>query len=168
MLGHAQLSLYIPHSRLLFTTKKLGSWNIRAASDARAKPVEVESSLSGELTKEFEIHADLGALKSPCQVTGKSGVRHKFTFGFEVGPSVNVVGDVVMDTAPVDETKVLSLFIKVYDVGAKHAVLCVVPSLTPEAKKLSNLYRILTVESEDKGRLTSMASETLHRLSTSN
>jgi hypothetical protein len=123
--------------------------------------------LSGEFSKEFEIHAGLGALRSPCQVTGKSGVRHRFTFGFGEGPAVNVVGDVVVDTAPIDETKVLSLFIKVYDVGAKHAVLCVVPSLTPEAKKLSELYRILTVESGDKGRLASMASETFHRLSTS-
>lgn len=166
MLGHAQLNLYSPHPLSLLTTKKLGTWNVRATSDARAKAIEVENSLSGELAKEFETHADLGGLRSPCQVTGKSGVRHKFTFGFGEGPPVNVVGDVVVDTAPVDETKVLSLFIKVYDVGAKHAVLCVVPSLTPEAKKLSELYRILTIESENKGRLTSMASEALHRLST--
>jgi hypothetical protein len=57
------------------------------------------------------------------------------------------------------------LFIKVYDVGAKHAVLCVIPSLTPEAKKLSGLYKITTVESADRKGLVTLASDILRRLS---
>jgi hypothetical protein len=113
----------------------------------------------------FEKHSGLGPVKSPCLVTGKSGVRHSFTFGYGETPDIQVVGDVVVNDEPVDETKVLSLFIKVYDVGARHAVLCVVPSLTAEAKKLSSLYKIVTVETADRNRLPAMASDILQRLS---
>jgi hypothetical protein len=36
--------------------------------------------------------------------------------------------------------------------------------LTPEAKKLSGLYKIVTVEAADRVRLATMASETLSRM----
>ena len=130
-------------------------------------PAEADENLTADMARAFEKHSGLGTLKSPCLVTGKSGVRHSFTFGYGEVPDVKVVGDVVVNDEPVDETKVLSLFIKVYDVGARHAVLCVVPSLTPEAKKLSGLYKIVTVEAGDKGRLPGMASDVLQRLSKS-
>ncbi len=138
---------------------------IRAEGTARNGAVEVDESLGGEMLKAFRQRTELGAFASPCQVTGKSGVRHSFTFGFGDSPDVNVVGDVVVDSDPIDETKVLSLFIKVYDVGARHAVLCVVPSLTTEAKKLSNLYKIVAVESGDRTHLATMTSDVLGRFS---
>ena len=103
-------------------------------------------SLPPEALESFNRSGTLGPISSPLVVVGKSGVRHTFTLGIGSQGVVDVVCDIVAGSLPADETKVLSLFIKVYDTGAKHAVLCVAPSLTAEAKKLSSAYRILVVE----------------------
>lgn len=108
--------------------------------------------------------ANLGTLSSPLVVTGKSGVRHTFTFGLGSIESPTVAGDIVISTAPVDETKVLSLFIKVYDVSAKNSILCVAPSLTPDAKKLSSLYKIFVVEAPSESEILTRLSDILPRL----
>ncbi len=128
---------------------------------------EVVGSLSDDAVTALQELAGLGSLSSPMVVTGKSGVRHTFTFGFDDSGTPRVACDVVIGSRPIDETKVLSLFIKVYDVGAKHAVLCVVPSMTPEAKKLSNLYKIIMLEVPDKDKVPSMVSDVLRRLTKS-
>ena len=91
-----------------------------------------------------------GSFSTPLETVGKSGIRHKFTFGTEGKGGANLACDVVVGSAPVDETRVLSLFIKVYDVGVKQAMLCVVPSLSSEAMKLANQYKILVVEARDE------------------
>ena len=139
-------------------------FSARITKPSKDGSVEVENELMPDMAVAFAKHAGLGPLKSPFVVTGKSGVRHSFTFGFGEGPDANVVGDVVVSRDPVDETKVLSLFIKVYDVGAKHAVLCVSPALTDEAKKLSSLYKILCVEAPSSSGLASSASDALQRI----
>ena len=127
---------------------------------------EVLGSLPESMAKVLSGIANLGVLSSPLVVTGKSGVRHTFTFGVGSTESPKVACDVVLGTAPVDETKVLSLFIKVYDVGAKNSILCVAPSLTPDAKKLSNLYKILVVEAQAESEILSRLSELLQRMAT--
>jgi hypothetical protein len=142
-----------------------GQPQLRASRHSREGPAEAEKSLSSETAGVIDRHTALGAFKTPCQATGKSGVKHNFTFGFGEPRSMNVVGDVVIDSKPIDETKVLSLFIKVYDVGARHTILCVSPSLTSEAKKLSTLYKIVTVESADRTKLAAMTSDVLDRFS---
>lgn len=83
---------------------------------------------------------------SPFEAIGRSGVRHSFTLGRQTEAGVDLVCDVVISDGPVDETKVLSLFIRAYDVGVKQAVLCVSPSLASDAKKLADTYRIRVVE----------------------
>lgn len=103
-------------------------------------------SLPPEVLKSFTGLGTLGPISSPLVVAGKSGVRHAFTLGIGSQGVIDVACDVAIGSNPADETKVLSLFIKVYDTDAKHAVLCVVPSLTAEAKKLSDVYQILVVE----------------------
>ncbi len=105
-----------------------------------------------------------GGLASPFVATGKSGVRHSFTLGQGDTGATSFVCDIVIGTSPVDETKVLSLFIKVYDIGAKHAVLCVVPGLTPEAKRLASMYKITTVETSKRGEIAARLSEVLQRI----
>ncbi len=127
---------------------------------------EVVGSLSDDTVSALQ-KLGLGSLSSPMVVTGKSGVRHTFTFGFGDPQTPDIACDVVIGSKPIDETKVLSLFIKVYDVGAKHAVLCTVPSMTSEAKKLSSLYKIVIVEVPDKDKVPSMVSEVLRRLAKS-
>jgi hypothetical protein len=77
-----------------------------------------------------------------------------------------VVCDIVAGSAPADETKVLSLFIKIYDVGAKHAVLCAIPSLTVGAKKLSSLYKMHVIEAADVDSTVPLVTQTLRGLST--
>ena len=123
---------------------------------ARTLEREIRSVLTG--FKELqEIHA-------PSRVVGKSGVEHTFTFS--AGPSANptIVGDVVLGSGDKDETKVLSLFIRVYDVGVKRSILCVSPRLTPEASRLARVYNILTVESPDPKLLPRMLQDLLRRV----
>lgn len=103
-------------------------------------------SLPSEALESFAGLGTLGPISSPLVIAGKSGVRHSFTLGIGSQGDIDVACDMVVGSRPADETKVLSLFIKVYDTGAKHAVLCVVPSLTAEAKKLLDVYQILVVE----------------------
>ena len=98
---------------------------------------------------------------------GKSGVRHSFTLGASVEKVPSLVCDVVSGAAPLDETKVLSLFIKVYDVGAKTAVLCAIPALTEGARKLASLYKMVVIEAADKERAVSSLTENLGRLAKS-
>jgi hypothetical protein len=105
-----------------------------------------------------------GTLSSPFVATGRSGVKHVFTFGISDANKTSVACDIVVGKAPADETKVLSLFIKIYDVGAKHAVLCVIPSLTQEAKKLSGMYKMVVVEAPDIEGAISALTEAVRRL----
>jgi hypothetical protein len=106
----------------------------------------------------------LGTLSSPFVTTGRSGVKHTFTFGTSDANGANIVCDIVAGSAPADETKVLSLFIKIYDVGAKYAILCAIPSLTAEARKLSNLYKMLVIEAATVDSAISLVTEALRRL----
>ena len=119
---------------------------------------------------DLEISSVLGKYKSlgehiaPALVAGKSGVQHSFSFALGGLHNQDIVGDVIIGKVDEDETKVLSLFIKVYDVGAKRALLCVCPRLTPEALKLARLYNILTIETPDPKEIPRMLEDVLKRL----
>ncbi len=119
--------------------------------------------LGAETMKQIGLPPSLSKATSPFQVTGKSGVKHTFTLGASENGATYLACDIIVGDGPVDETKVLSLFIKVYDVGARHAVLCAVPSLTADAKKLSALYKITTVEPGVRDEIPRMLSDVLQR-----
>ena len=55
-------------------------------------------------------------------IVGKSGVRHAFSFSLGDGGKPDVVCDVIVGDMAQDETRVLSLFIKVFDTGPKQAI----------------------------------------------
>lgn len=123
-------------------------------------------SLPEDVVRGLGTSAYVDPLLSPLVVTGKSGVRHMFTFGMKGPVSVVLACDVVVSDppAPIDETKVLALFIKVYDVNANNVVLCAVPSLTPEAKKLASQYKIVVLEAPDKEQIFAKLPDVLRKL----
>ncbi len=103
-------------------------------------------------------------ISSPLVVTGKSGVRHSFTLGASNAGGTALACDVVVGSSPADETKVLSLFIRVYDVAAKNAVLCAVPSASKEAKRLASQYKITVVEAQSREGIASALGGVLRQL----
>ena len=123
-------------------------------------------SLPEDVVRGLGTSAYVDSLLSPFVVTGKSGVRHSFTLGMKGPVSVTLACDVVVSDppAPIDETKVLALFIKVYDVNANNVVLCAVPSLTPEAKKLASQYKIMVLEAPDKEQIFAKLPDVLRKL----
>lgn len=128
---------------------------------------KVRKMMEAQITTVLESFKGFGRVRSPAKVTGKSGVEHLFSFASGEKDSLKLVGDVILGSEEKDETKVLSLFIKVYDVGAKRAILCVTPRLTPEASRLARLYNILTIESPDARLLPNMLEDLLKRLAKS-
>jgi len=129
---------------------------------------EMSSSLVGSLPEEtvgnLGTAMSSGVLSSPLVVTGKSGVRHSFTLGMRDAVSVVLACDVVVGNAPIDETKVLALFIKVYDVNARNVILCGVPSLTQEAQKLAAQYKMMVLEGSDREQVIEELADTLRKL----
>lgn len=121
-----------------------------------------------EITSVLGKFKGLGRVVAPASVVGKSGVQHIFSFASGEKNDFGLVGDVILGASDIDETKVLSLFIKVYDIGAKRAILCVTPRLTPEAARLARLYNILTIESPDPKLLAKMLQDLLKRLAKPN
>ena len=99
-------------------------------------------SLSPALTESISIAPGSRGVTSPFQAAGRSGILHSFTLGRPGEIGIDMVCDVVVSEGPVDETKVLSLFIKAYDAGAKQTILCVSPGLSSDARKLADIYRI--------------------------
>ncbi len=148
-------------------TASNASSNTRAARSEKSK-FKVADSLDGRTLRDLREKSDLGGMASPYTASGKSGIKHSFTLGLGDTQTTSLVCDVVTGSAHVDETKVLSLFIKVYDVGAKHAILCVVPELSPEAKKLSSMYKITTVVAPKRGEVVKRLSEVLQRIAKGN
>lgn len=135
-----------------------------------ARPaVEMSSGLIGSLPEDairtLGTSAGTSPLLSPLVATGRSGVKHSFTLGVKDPVSVVLACDVLVGSAPIDETKVLSLFIKVYDVNANHVVLCAVPSLTAEAKRLASQYKMVVLEAPDKEQVIAKLPGILRNLS---
>lgn len=121
-------------------------------------------SLSADVLKSLAKSTGVGGLSSPFAAIGKSGVKHTFTLGTKEGNSTRVVCDMVSGSAPVDETKVLSLFIKVYDVGAAHALLCAIPSLSDDAKKLAVIYNMTVIEAADRDSAVKQVADAIARI----
>ncbi len=90
-------------------------------------------------------------IQSPGTLIGESEVEHRFDMiAFDEGPEEGVVVvDFVVSQEPVDETKVVSMFAKVYDTSPLKSVLVAFPGLTKDAKKLANQYGIGLVETRD-------------------
>jgi hypothetical protein len=140
-------------------------------ADVAARPaVEMSSgpigSLPDDAVRALESSAGMGSLSSPLIVTGKSGVRHGFTLGIKGPVSIALACDVMVSEppTPIDETKVLSLFIKVYDVNANNVVLCAIPSLTAEAKKLASQYKMIVLEAPDMEQAFAKLPDVLRKL----
>lgn len=82
---------------------------------------------------------------------GRSGLEHPFTL-IAYRPSgrndkeTNIMVDVVFEKKRVDEVSVISFFSKILDFTVKHAVLIGVPSISDEAKRLSESYGITALE----------------------
>ena len=125
---------------------------------------KLAKTVEGKINQIVESYSAFGPISSPGKIVGKSGVEHTFSFASKNKDDLKLVGDVILSGSDEDETKVLSLFIKVYDVGAKRAVLCVSPRLTQEASRLARLYNILTIESPDPRLLPGMLQDLLKRL----
>jgi len=119
---------------------------------------------AAEIVSALKTDGHLGNLRSPAALTGKSGVRHTFSFSLGDAEKPEIVCDVIVGKMEQDETRVLSLFIKVFDVGPKQAILCVSPGLTKEAERLAMLYNIVTLESPDTSKLPQMIEGVLKRL----
>jgi hypothetical protein len=109
-------------------------------------------------------NSHLANLTSPATIVGKSGVKHTFSFSLGKSDKPDVVCDVIVGNNEQDETRVLSLFIKVFDTGPARAILCVSPKLTKEASRLAMLYNIVTLESANPQNLPRMIEEVLKRL----
>jgi|GEM_PF-571367 len=124
-------------------------------------------SLPQDTVRGLETSAEMSPLSSSLVATGKSGVKHSFTLGMKSPVSVTLACDVVVSDppAPIDETTVLSLFIKVYDVNANSVVLCAVPSLTPEAKKLASQYKMVVLEAPNEDQVLVRLPDVLRKLS---
>jgi hypothetical protein len=106
----------------------------------------------------------MSPLSSALVVTGKSGIKHSFTLGMKGPVSIVLACDIVVGPAPIDETKVLALFIKVYDVNANNVVLCTVPSLTPEARKLASQYKMVVLEAPEKEQVFAELPDVLRKV----
>ncbi len=93
--------------------------------------------------------------ESPGTLLGESEVEHRFDIvAYDEGPEEGViVVDFVVSQEPVDETKVVSMFAKVYDTSPLKSVLVAFPGLTKDAKKLANQYEIGLVETRDTGSM---------------
>ena len=110
-------------------------------------------SVGAEFLMSLGSNPALGRISSPYTAKGKSGVRHSFTLGAEKDGRTTLACDVVVGSAPVGETKVLSLFIKIYDIEAMNAVLCVVPTISEGARRLAGQYKISVLESTETGNV---------------
>ncbi len=145
---------------------------ITRGAEIAAKPtIEMSygrvSSLPDDALRALESSSGMSPLSSPLVVTGKSGIRHSFTIGMKGPVSVALACDVVVSDPPVpiDETRVLSLYIKVYDVNANNVILCAVPSLTPEAERLASQYKMMVLEAPDKEQIYAKLPDVLRKLS---
>ena len=123
-------------------------------------------SVDEDFIKAMGQSASIGPIATPYAATGKSGVRHQFTLGAAKNGKTSLACDIVVGNAPVDETKVLALFIKVYDLEATSPVLCAVPSISEGARRLAGQYKISVLESSDSGHLAAKLSDLLPKLGT--
>ncbi len=140
------------------------SHRIRPTGRNSARDGIMSDSLSADVLASLAKVARTGSLTSPFAAVGKSGVKHTFTFGAKEGNFTKVVCDMVSGPVPIDETKVLSLFIKVYDVGATTALLCATPALSPDAKKLADIYNMTVIEAVDKDSAVKKVADALGRI----
>lgn len=116
-------------------------------------------SLAGQFSKEGM------RASSPAPVVGKSGVKHEFAFavgGEDRRPTV--VADVELSVNEVDEMKVLSFYVKVFDVSPEHAILCVSPKLGERAKELAKEYKLEVIEDETPRKLIPKAADAVRSL----
>jgi hypothetical protein len=88
------------------------------------------------------------------RMQGQSGVPHHFDLVAKAG-NFKLVFDIVTSDSPVNEEKVVSFFAKVFDTNiVQRSFLIVKPSLSEQAKKLAQLYKLNILEIPD-GNVTS-------------
>jgi len=86
----------------------------------------------------------------PGTISGDSDVKHTFDVIAYTGNSEDsfLVIDFAISNKPVEETKVIAMFAKVYDTTPQRSIMIAVPKLTEDAMKLAEQYNIDVVETE--------------------
>jgi len=86
----------------------------------------------------------------PGTIPGDSDVKHTFDVIAYTGNSEDsfLVIDFAISNKPVEETKVIAMFAKVYDTTPQRSIMIAVPKLTEDAMKLAEQYNIDVVETE--------------------
>mgnify|MGYP001142048134 CR=1 FL=1 len=90
-------------------------------------------------------------IESPGALVGESDVEHSFdvlAYGGESDEGVLAI-DFVVSNRQMGESKVVSMFAKVYDTSPLKSVLVAFPGLTDTARKLANQYGIELVETSN-------------------
>lgn len=91
-------------------------------------------------------------VKMPGQLKGSSGVIREFDLvGTKKEGEGPVVADILTSKKPINEGPVSSFFAKVYDSSPARSLLIVSPELTPKAKKLTDLYGIVVIQTVKLG-----------------
>jgi len=86
----------------------------------------------------------------PGTISGDSEVKHTFDVIAYTGNRDDsfLVIDFAISIKPVEETKVIAMFAKVYDTTPQRSIIVAVPRLTDDARKLAEQYSIDIVETD--------------------
>lgn len=86
----------------------------------------------------------------PGTILGVSEVKHSFDIiAYTENSEENfLVIDLAVSNKPINETKVITMFAKVYDTTPQRSIMIAIPRLTKDAKKLAEQYNIDVVETE--------------------
>ncbi|MEM2940438.1 MAG: hypothetical protein QW304_02680 [Thermoproteota archaeon] len=120
-----------------------------SVNEGRKEIIEVESLDLSPVIK--NLRTAFWEAETSVILKGKSGLEHPFTLmayrpGSKNTEETNIMVDVVLEKNGVDEVSVISLFSKILDFNVKHAVLIGVPSISEEARRLGESYKISVLE----------------------
>ncbi len=92
-------------------------------------------------------------VKSPAFLKGKSGANHMFDIVAskqDASHSLIVIDLATSTDNVVSEQPVIALFAKIFDVSPKKAYLIAIPRLNNDARRMAELYNILTIEAKNQ------------------
>lgn len=129
------------------------SYSLKNTLKETAKSWEIISSINEFLYKnEFEV-------KSPAALRGQSGTNHSFDIVAyrKKGRQKIIVIDVSSSREnEVSEQSVITLFAKIFDVSPDKAFLIAIPKMTPNGKKMAELYNIRVMEGKNQKEVITM------------
>lgn len=120
-----------------------------SVNESRKEMIEVESLDLSPVVK--NLRASFWEAEVSVLLKGRSGLEHPFTLmayrpSGRNGDKTKIMVDVVFEKNGVDEVSVISLFSKLLDFDVKHSVLIGVPSISGEAIRLGESYKISVLE----------------------